>query len=274
MGSNSACRSSLEDIAWAAGFFDGEGSFSVSSASRCAHVSIAQTQREPLDRFLAITAQGKVLGPYLRQTLAGTKKKDLFGFHAYGHTQARHIMRTLWPFLGRVKRDQALSALTKSAAATVVVEESAPIRLTEARFNARQRLAWAAGFFDGEGCFSYSKSSKHVCISITQRDIEVLERFKESVGLGRIYGPYRHRPGSTLSDKEFHVFRAYGYEQVQAIGAMLWFKLGSAKRAQAARVLKLWPRTCHRGHPLASGRSGCPRCTREYWLERHRKKAG
>jgi len=129
----------------------------------------------------------------------------------------------------------------------------------------REHLAWAAGFLEGDGSFIHAKSTRTMFVSFTQVDREVLDRFRCTVGFGKVYGPYRHRPGQALSVKPFYQLRVHGFEKVQAIAAMLWFKLGAAKRVQASRVLRQWPRECHRGHPLITGHSGCGRCTADYW---------
>lgn len=55
-------------------------------------------------------------------------------------------------------------------------------------------LAWAAGFFDGEGHIS-AKSNRQgpwlqLKLTIGQTDRQVLDRFQKAVGLGRVYGPY------------------------------------------------------------------------------------
>lgn len=50
--------------------------------------------------------------------------------------------------------------------------------------------AWAAGFFEGEGCVScYTGTHRFLIITITQADIEPLERFRDAFG-GNICGPY------------------------------------------------------------------------------------
>src|SRR6266508_3555112 len=65
-------------------------------------------------------------------------------------------------------------------------------------------LAWAAGFFDGEGTTwvhgEFDKTSKNhgkhppaVSISISNTNTDMLERFKKAVGRGRVYGPYNHK---------------------------------------------------------------------------------
>jgi len=60
-------------------------------------------------------------------------------------------------------------------------------------------LAWAAGFFDGEGYvgstlrFNGTKRYRRIDVQITQIDAEVLERFRDAVGVGKVYGPYHSK---------------------------------------------------------------------------------
>lgn len=105
----------------------------------------------------------------------------------------------------------------------------------------REKLAWAAGFFDGEGCFSYKLRhrsdgalDRSIQVRITQADGDVLYGFAEAVGLGRVYGPYP-RPKANWS--QMWQYAAYGFEQAQAIIAMLWPWLGAVKRKQAKDML-------------------------------------
>lgn len=55
-------------------------------------------------------------------------------------------------------------------------------------------LAWAAGFFEGEGSvFKHSTKTKtpRLAASLDQTDApELIERFLRAVGVGKTYGPY------------------------------------------------------------------------------------
>jgi hypothetical protein len=51
-------------------------------------------------------------------------------------------------------------------------------------------VAWAAGFFDGEGSCLYDKATGAICLSVSQSDLEPIERFQSALGVGRIFGPY------------------------------------------------------------------------------------
>jgi hypothetical protein len=136
----------------------------------------------------------------------------------------------------------------------------------------REELAWAAGFFDGEGCFSFSVAGRYVCVSLSQTDREPLDRFKAAVGIGRVLGPYDFRKNDRWVRKPQYVYRVNGYERVQAIAALLWSWLGSVKRQQAIHALNgeyelRGSLTCQKGHEKGRGK-GCPTCTTEYWRAR------
>ena len=57
----------------------------------------------------------------------------------------------------------------------------------------REELAWAAGFFDGEGHVGFLPRTCDMQIGMSQNTREVLARFQAAVGLGRVNGPYKPR---------------------------------------------------------------------------------
>jgi hypothetical protein len=113
----------------------------------------------------------------------------------------------------------------------------------------REELAWAAGFFDGEGCFSFAERARYGVATIGQTDVQALERFRHAVGVGTIYGPYDYKYPGRMSKRPWWNDRAHRREHLQAIVTMLWFKLGPIKRQQALVVLRSYRNTCRRGHP-------------------------
>jgi hypothetical protein len=65
-------------------------------------------------------------------------------------------------------------------------------------------LAWAAGFFDGEGWVTTSYGSRNgrrrtkpsLSVGVGQSGSPaLLERFREAVGAGSVNGPYKHPKG-------------------------------------------------------------------------------
>lgn len=105
-------------------------------------------------------------------------------------------------------------------------------------------LAWAAGFFDGEGTVGISHQSRPnplpvLHLSVSQNDTEVLERFKTIVGTGTIYGPYDRIPNP------IYAYKTQSWVMVQYVVALLWSYLGSIKREQARVALTTFHATRH-----------------------------
>lgn len=114
----------------------------------------------------------------------------------------------------------------------------------------KEELAWAAGFFDGEGSsmVTWDKGAKgfpsehkryaSLRMSLCQAGEYaqyLLDRFKNAVnGIGFINGPYNYGKKSNLTT--WH-WRVHGFEHTQAVIAMLWPRLGPAKRQQAKLAL-------------------------------------
>jgi hypothetical protein len=97
-----------EELAWASGFFSGEGSTSFKYDKRGYGALCLQADqvrdREVLDRLQLAVGEGKVYGPYGR--------KEVYKFSASAN-QAERIVYKLWPWLSEIKREQARRALEK-----------------------------------------------------------------------------------------------------------------------------------------------------------------
>lgn len=100
--------------------------------------------------------------------------------------------------------------------------------------------AWAAGFFDGEGCFNIVKRKSGfrptLQLAVSQSgSVEELERFQKAVGdVGKIYGPYQP---SNPQHKVQWLYRAHGEEARQAYRALKPY-LCSVKKAKYAAIEK------------------------------------
>lgn len=88
-------------------------------------------------------------------------------------------------------------------------------------------LAWAVGFFDGEGSITLARQ-RYVTCSATQIRIEPLERLQAALGLGRLY-PVDGRGA-------FHWITTYDAEGRAALKLLLPH-LSAPKREQAEKVL-------------------------------------
>lgn len=106
----------------------------------------------------------------------------------------------------------------------------------------REELAWAAGFFDGEGSIrlhDYARGyAPYVYIQITQVGRAELDRFQQAVlGLGGVYGPYRDRRGSRQPS---FCYRCGRFGDSQAVMAALWPFLGATKRTAALSAFRAY----------------------------------
>jgi hypothetical protein len=94
-------------------------------------------------------------------------------------------------------------------------------------------LAWAAGFFDGEGCTSKRSSPQTgICIFIWQNDREVLDRFRNAVGVGKVYGPYSF---PSQHGRVNHQYAIANGNSITVLDQLFPF-LSSIKREQAIKA--------------------------------------
>lgn len=87
--------------AWAAGFFDGEGTTSYSLIAKSTRIQISQKDPALLYRFQRAVGGGKVCGPYRNG------KGEVYQFRVSRRADVLAVMAKLWPYLGDQKKDQA-----------------------------------------------------------------------------------------------------------------------------------------------------------------------
>lgn len=99
----------MNELYWAAGFYDGEGHFQLRTQKRRYHypaIVIGQKDREVLDRFQAAIGVGKVYGPY--------NGSNRFMYQSTGKA-AVDGMRKIENLIGRIKQEQFYAVLDKLA---------------------------------------------------------------------------------------------------------------------------------------------------------------
>lgn len=131
-----------EELAWAAGFFDGEGHAGLSRRDEVRvypQVSVTQIHRDTLERFQrAVGGRGKIYGPYF--TKSGVHGQYTWKVRRFEDVQ--FVMCALWPWLHRVKREQ-FAGMIETVMPTVRAMRR-PRDLTEARCRRRAYQAeWA-----------------------------------------------------------------------------------------------------------------------------------
>lgn len=104
-----------------------------------------------------------------------------------------------------------------------------------------KELAWAAGFYDGEGstCGGVRPDrarGTRLMMSITQTDPRVLKRFKAAVGVGQVNGPYDFK-GNRHRQAPQWAWQCQNWRDVQVAVAKLWRFLGPVKREQIQRAV-------------------------------------
>lgn len=99
-------EASETEKAWAAGFFDGEGSTCLMGRGVC--MTIQQNDRTALLRFDdAVGNVGRFYGPYEYQD----GRTPRYEWRVYKLGDLRRALAAIWPYIGEIKRQQALKAL-------------------------------------------------------------------------------------------------------------------------------------------------------------------
>ncbi|GAC1699489.1 MAG: hypothetical protein NVS9B6_11590 [Candidatus Limnocylindrales bacterium] len=222
-----------QQLAWAAGVFDGEGSAStyVPRLRRTPIRQIAVSQKgtadapELLIRFqAAIGGMGHIHGPYRGQ---------LYYWNSKRHVVADTVTELLWPYLSSPKRDQ----LSRCA-----VRVGRRIPDAPARTESSTELAWSAGFFCAEGTIGIARrgTRSYVTLSAPQASVdglpETVVRLQAAHG-GVVRGPrFVPSPWSKRPQYRWQLGRADLV--TSALRRMSPF-MDDRKRAQAEIALQL-----------------------------------
>jgi len=263
-----------ELCAWAAGFFDGEGSTFAKNETRRPdywqlQVAVPQSGDGAipavLTRFrIAALGTGRIDAP---------NNEGVYAWRARGRVDAELTLALMWPYLGQVKRAQALSALSVVDAQYAtnhvarrparyepqLIPHPAP---SAAATSATLDRAWAAGFLDAEGWFGVVRGRKRkdgsdqlrIRASAPQHSTDgrvpaVLMRLRDILSVGVI---------ECHGEADDYKLVAYGRDAVARVFALTRPWLGEVKLAQANIALDRFdqqPRTrsvsdttCIRGH--------------------------
>jgi hypothetical protein len=218
------------DLAWAAGFFDGEGWANRKERGVQSRINQADPKGVPevLLKFQRIVGVGRIKGPMTEEG-----KQPLYYWEATSRPDIGRVGELIGPWLCSVERIQFEATLGTSLA-------------TPAWPGSRsEELAWAGGFFDGEGSTYLEKHRTHAgyCVpvlNVTQSSdagiAPTLLRFRSAVGnRGRISGPRQDRPDQT----PYRRWRAWARRDVELIVHQLSPFIGPVKRAQAIAAISV-----------------------------------
>lgn len=100
----------------------------------------------------------------------------------------------------------------------------------------REHLAWAAGLFEGEGCFAvHTGRDRSLCIRLKMTDEDVVQSFYAIVGVGSVTGPYHEG-----KKKPIWIWQAGAFEDAQAVIAMLWAWLHIRRQQRIKAILAVF----------------------------------
>lgn len=106
----------------------------------------------------------------------------------------------------------------------------------------REKLAWAAGFYDGEGtmcCKTINGKWSSLSISIHQTNKDTLERFQDAVsGLGKVTGPEKSASRLHPNRLPIYLWRCQKFEDAQQVVCLLSPWLTPHKKKQAYEALR------------------------------------
>lgn len=98
---------SSTELAWAAGFYDGEGSTGVTR--RQLVLTLKQVDPRPIQRLIEALRVGRLLGPYERPD---PNQRPIHGWRVFDN-EAKAALDLMWPYLSEPKREQAELALAR-----------------------------------------------------------------------------------------------------------------------------------------------------------------
>lgn len=212
------------ELAWAAGFFDGDGWAALSrQTGRRTGQPQARINQSSLDgvpevlvRFRDAVGVGRIGGPKIEEG-----REPLYWWSVSSRGDVRRTGELIGPWLSTQKRDQFVSAVGLHF-------DRRPI----------ETFAWAAGLFDAEGCVSLTRHGSHAGYKVIDGAItqggaagvpEELRRFLSVTAIGKVYGPYEQE-GAT---EPIYRWRAETPDKVRRVIHLLLPWLGEVKRRQA-----------------------------------------
>ena len=217
------------DLAWAAGFFDGEGWANRTERGVQSRINQAGLDGMPevLVKFQRIVGVGRLKGPVLEEG-----KQPLYYWEATSRHDVARVAALIGPWLCPAKRAEFEGALR------------APLPAPAWPGSMSEELAWAGGFFDGEGSTCLDKHRTHakyfVPVLYVPQTADVgtapeLLRLKAAIGLGTISGVRRPKPPR----RPYRRWRVFTPAKVQLALHLLWPFIGPVKRLQAQRAMQV-----------------------------------
>lgn len=90
-----------QEIAWAAGLFEGEGSWSLKERRRCLRLQLSTTDKDVLESFRNIVGAGRIIDRHERRP----NRKRLWGWYVE-RGEAERVADLLRPFMHQRRRNR------------------------------------------------------------------------------------------------------------------------------------------------------------------------
>lgn len=195
-----------EELAWAAGVFDGEGwassaRYSPKTGGKTATLTlgVGQADREMPDRLVMGLGIGNVYGPGKRVT----GRTPMFSFKVFGFEHVQAVTAMIWPWLGTPKRKQL----------SLVLEDARLHPTRRRKFSEPQLAEIRRRIRAGEDDESIAR--RLVCSPGTIRSIANGNRHNRGVSAVIVLKPRRERPkraacsrGHILTEENTRLYRS------------------------------------------------------------------
>ena len=96
-------------------------------------------------------------------------------------------------------------------------------------------IVWAAGLFEGEGCIYIHPNKIYVQLIIHMTDVDVMERYVDVVGYGKLNGPYKDSKNTRF--KPWWQWNVYKGSEVLRILKMFLPHLGKRRSEKAIEAI-------------------------------------
>jgi hypothetical protein len=103
---------SRENLAWAAGLFEGEGCIAIKPGT--VQLQLGMSDEDVVRRFWKVVGMGKVYGPY--QDKRKATHKLMWTWSVSGSQMSQALLAAMWSFLGARRRGRAAEAIASCAA--------------------------------------------------------------------------------------------------------------------------------------------------------------
>ena len=227
---------SPEDLAYAAGLFEGEGC--VGRPRGSVSLTINMCDVEPLEHMWRIVGGTSIRGPYKKPD---PTHKPYFAWAVNGRVPAQFFYDQTWPWFSLRRRGQFELAGVSSFDEPVV-----GVTLAE-------RYAYAAGLYEAEGTLTADKHSPRVQIRMGDR--EPLEWMLAAFG-GNITGPFQPK---NPEHKPMWTWYVPGWESFPTVRDALGGWLSPRRCAQLDRAIEASPPLESRGRgTFQRSKTHCP----------------